>query len=368
MAEEYEKAKSEDSLRNRQRRSPLTIKRTLSAVRAFQRALDGNPRLDSIKASTVERFIRKCQKQGRKPGGINVELRHLKALFNWAMRRELILRNPFLAVDMFKTELKGPRPLTPDELERLFLVCPKGSRWYPFIMTYLLTGARLSEILKPKLAWENIDFEHETLTLPHRKGGKSSVIPMDSVLLSIFRELRNNPFKKEHTNLIEDQLYPFPLNHSYVSHKIKELLNRAGIDATAHDLRDSFVSHLIYLGYSIEDVSKMAGHSSIRVTEAHYYGQIEERRRQMVSDLGRHFTNRASKTGTQNRDKTRPTVPFLDLFNILEDDSNNPSMPDDKEGFPTVARGGIEPPTHGFSDHLGLVDKQKKSMENVAVI
>ena len=39
----------------------------------------------------------------------------------------------------------------------------------------------------------------------------------------------------------------------------------------------------------------------------------------------------------------------------------------EKEVSPLVARDGIEPPTHGFSDHLGLVDKLKKSMENVVV-
>ena len=119
---------------------------------------------------------------------------------------------------------------------------------------------------------------------------------MADELVEVFQNLKRNPFSKAHDNQPEDVLYPFPINHSYVSHKIKAIMKEAGIDATAHDLRDSFVSHLIFLGYPIEDVSKMAGHSSIRVTEAHYYGQIEERRRQMITDLRDHLSAHFSKT------------------------------------------------------------------------
>ncbi len=122
-----------------------------------------------------------------------------------------------------------------------------------------------------------------------RKGRKSTEFPLDSVLLEIFNDLKANPYTKESGNVFDDAEYPFPFNASYMSHKIKAILNEAGIDATAHDLRDSFVSHLIYLGYSVEDVSKIAGHSSIKITERHYYEQLQDRRRTMLSDLGNHM-------------------------------------------------------------------------------
>ncbi len=195
---------------------------------------------------------------------------------------------------MFKTERSTPRPLTPKELERLFEVCPEGNRWYPLVMVYLLTGARLSEVLKPKLSWKDIDLNQGRLTLPIRKGHGSTEFPLEPVLLEIFRDLRAKPYLKANSNTPEDQKYPFPFNASYVGHKIKAILNSASIDATAHDLRDSFVSHLIYLGYPLEDVSKIAGHSTIKVTERHYYEQLQERRRSMLADLETHMTNSES--------------------------------------------------------------------------
>lgn len=128
---------------------------------------------------------------------------------------------------------------------------------------------------------------------------------------------------------------PFPFTHYYVSHKVKTLMQRAGIRATAHDLRDSFVSYLIYLGYSLEDVSKIAGHSSIQVTERHYYRQLEERKRVMVDELGDYIAYRAgvSKTFTKNVDITRSTVVNPDQSGVVEDDRKKPASPLEKSGF-----------------------------------
>lgn len=295
LYEKYSRAKSEPSLRHRQTRSPLTIERTRAAVKAFVTTLKGNPQVRTITPGRVEVYIKHRKDTGHTEGGIDTDLRTLKALFSWGIRKDYLDSNPFTKVDMFNVEVKKPRPLTPEELERLFEACPEGNRWYPLVMVYLLTGARLSEVLKPKLSWEDIDLENAIMTLPVRKGNKSTEFPIESKLLEIFRYLKENPYTKANSNKPEDKAYPFPFNASFISHKIKAILNSVGIDATAHDLRDSFVSHLIYLGYPLEDVSKLAGHSSTKVTELYYYKQLEERQRQMQTDLGSHVIKRLPK-------------------------------------------------------------------------
>ena len=59
--------------------------------------------------------------------------------------------------------------------------------------------------------------------------------------------------------------------------------------------------YVVYLGYKIEDVSQIASHSSTKVTEWYYYKQLEERKREMQSDLGGHvikrLPNRENKNG-----------------------------------------------------------------------
>ena len=343
----YEKAKSEPSLKNRQVRSPLTIKRIQVAVRGFQRALSGDPPLKLITTEVVERYIKVRLDTDHTRGGINTSLRMLRALFNWGVMRNYVIGNPFSAVELFPVERPEPRPLSPIELEHLFVVSPPGSRWHPLIMVYLLTGARLSEVLKPKLTWDHIDFENEILFLEVRKGHKSTEFPLDPVLVEIFRQLRARPYIKTRGAMPDDSNYPFPFHPGYVSHKVKSILNSAGVDATVHDLRDSFVSHLIYLGYPLEDVSKMAGHASTLVTERHYYKQFEERRRQMLTELGQHIIGQ-SKTPTKNVDKTRSIVPNPDQIEELLKEANSKTSPSEIGDFESVPRTRFERVTYGL--------------------
>jgi len=328
--------------------------------------MGGDPKLKSITPEAVEKYILVSVGEGHTKGGINTEIRGLKALYSWGQKKDYVSSNPFAAVELFPAEASDPRPLTPAELERLFQTCPPGSRWYPLIMVYLLTGARLSEVLKPKLTWRDIDFENEILTLPIRKSHTSTEFPLDTVLLEIFRELKANPYTKAHDNKPDDHHYPFPFGHHYISHKIKAILKGAGIDATAHDLRDSFVSHLIHIGYPLEDVSKIAGHSTTQITERYYYKQLEERRRQMLTDLGDHFTGRYSQTNIDTLLKTRPKnvaktrlTPPSDLPNpaVSEDthqECKDPALPSRKEDSKPVPRTRFEPTTHGLEGRCSI--------------
>ena len=97
----------------------------------------------------------------------------------------------------------------------------------------------------------------------------------------------------------------------------------------------------------------MAGHSTIHVTERHYYQQLDERRREMLSKLSGHIASSVvnPKTLPQNVAKTWSKVVNPGQSEELEIDSMNPHSPSENEGSRGVARGGIEPPTHGFSVH-----------------
>ena len=58
----------------------------------------------------------------------------------------------------------------------------------------------------------------------------------------------------------------------------KRLFEIAGIeDGHAHRLRDTFAVDLLQRGISLEDVSVLLGHSSIRITERHYAPWIKTR-------------------------------------------------------------------------------------------
>ncbi len=59
----------------------------------------------------VDRFILAKKKKGLKPLSINGALRHLQALYNYAIKWGLTDRNPFKGVERFKVEKNPPKYL-----------------------------------------------------------------------------------------------------------------------------------------------------------------------------------------------------------------------------------------------------------------
>ena len=72
--------------------------------------------------------------------------------------------------------------------------------------------------------------------------------------------------------------YPFEFKPEYVSHKLAKYYKIAGIpNANVHVLRKTFGSLLIQKKLAdIYEVSKLLGHSSVKVTESHYVDLLKE--------------------------------------------------------------------------------------------
>ena len=249
---------------------------------------------DILFSSLTEHFIEKWivyrKNSGISVNTINTDLRHLKAMFKWGMKSNLINENPINEIAPFKGIPKTIRVLTEDDLNSIWEVCKPDSRWYPYIVVYLLTGARISEILKPKLKWEDVDFDRNTISLLKRKRGKRTIMPLTNALKSVLLKVKEQGTQKRfHTN--EDEDYVFPFSPSYISRKLKKdvFIPAKLEDVTVHDLRRSFASHLASLGFEIYDVSQIMAHSKIDVTQTHYLTQLPSKTRKMLEELEKHL-------------------------------------------------------------------------------
>ncbi len=280
------KWKIQDTGRVGQNISPLTEKRYRVAVKSFTNYItDDEIYLNEIDYYFIEnKYLLPRAKGGTSKNTLNTDITHMKALFSTAVKIGLIDTNPFEKIPKFITEKKEARIIQPDEWDRIFKVCPQ--RWYPLLMLYMLTGARRTELLKPKLKWENIDFEKMLITLPERKRKKKSIIPLSPKMAEILMELKANPMPKANHVDKTDVIYPFPFSPTFISRVFKnEIFKKACVNVTLHGLRRSFGSYLLNLGYSMYDVSEMLSHSSIKVTENHYAGQIIDAKRDMIKNL-----------------------------------------------------------------------------------
>jgi len=242
---------------------PTTYTRYKEAIEHFLEFLKRNGsiswRLSQISFQFIERY-----KQERiryvKPLTVNLELKVLKALFNYAIKCRCASKNPLNEVPFCKVSQKRPRFLTKEQIRRLLA---SANSLYPILYTFLKTGLRKSELIN--LKWENIDFERKCILIESNKEwqtktGNTREIPIGDDLLSLLKKLpRKSEYVFVNTN---DRKY-----QHHLTERVKRLGKRIGLpDLTLHTLRHTFISHLVMSGVDLVTVKELAGHADIKTT------------------------------------------------------------------------------------------------------
>lgn len=205
-------------------------------------------------------------------GGRNVvgrSTRTLNAIFNWAVKRELLQDNPVARAPKFP-DRKRERFLTDEEAVTLFstmgeLEAARAVRQdhADLFRLIALTGARLAEIRD--LAWKEIDWANAMIRLePERhKAGRTGrkVINLNAPAIEILKRRHNDtdwvfPKPSPYKGPIETPRKPW-----------KAIITKAECEGLRiHDLRHTFASLLIKDGHSLAFVQKALGHSKPEVT------------------------------------------------------------------------------------------------------
>jgi site-specific recombinase XerD len=245
-------------------KSENTISREKRILRQFI-DFTGNVHLDQISTEHVIEFRLKRHSDGLNATTINIEFRHLKAVFNWAVRSNLIESSPFNGIKQIKTiESELPKYFSINEIEDIrkgFY----GNKYQHLVDFYLLTGCRLNEALN--LKWEDISNVEKTVIFKstNTKSGKNRIIPFekDKPLEELLERI---PRKSD--------IYVFPSNEGdrklqaeNVSRRISNMLTKLGFNwASCHTFRHTYISHLVLKGVPLNVVKEIVGHSSIQTT------------------------------------------------------------------------------------------------------
>ena len=212
--------------------------------------------MQAIQAKDIEAF--KMALIGKVSNStVNLKLRHTSAAFTFAMNQGYIEKNPCTGVK--KLKVKGnnlPKYFSKEDAKNILQIIPDG-RFEDLIYFYLYTGCRRDEALN--LKWEDIDLKNRRVIFRETKSGKSRMVPFNGQLSEVLVRMEQNPEK------------PFPFKSDFVTKKFKKYLKASSIknadDLCVHSLRHSFASHLVMENVPIKTVSKLLGHSTIRVTE-----------------------------------------------------------------------------------------------------
>jgi len=249
-----------------------TVKREKFTLHRFLKFL-GNKRLSEISIKTIDNYSVEMRKE-LSEATVGIELRHLKAALNTAKRWEYISKNPLVGYKIPDGAPQHIRVLSKDEISKLFSIVD-DTEMKDVLHVYLSTGARRAELLKPKFTWDSVDFKNNRIRFDG-KGGKTRYVPMAPAVHKLLLD-----------RITEGLKFPFKYGQDHVSHRLRDYYRAANIEnANLHTLRKTFGSLLIQEGFAdIYKVSKLLGHSSVKVTEKHYIHLLDENYQSCINEL-----------------------------------------------------------------------------------
>lgn len=206
--------------------------------------------------------------QGKSAGTVWTELTLLRSCINWAFKRNVIARCPYVWV-CAKPEPKQ-RVMSEAEVLALLDACV-----YPhtrlFVILAMTTGARSAALCE--LKWSSVDFEAGTIDLRRhepenplskkvRKG--RSIVPMSDEARAALSEARTGALT---SHVIEWDGEPI----KKIRKGFEAAVRRAGlVDVTPHTLRHTCLTWLDEGDIPMQRIAKFAGHKDARTTERIY--------------------------------------------------------------------------------------------------
>jgi len=223
-------------------------------------------KIDKITPEDVERFkslraIEKNKRTGKalRPATINRELACLKALFNFAIKGDLVLKNPVSRIKFYDEDNEQMRTLNYEE-ERLYL--STASQPLKDVATLMLeTGMRPEEVYRIKA--ENINLDSSYLFNPY---GKTKAAKRKVPLNKTAHEV----IKKRLDNAKGSYLFPSPDDPEKSVLKLNNAhygaLKRSGIKKfRLYDLRHTWATRAAMSGIDLVTLATMLGHSRIQM-------------------------------------------------------------------------------------------------------
>lgn len=200
------------------------------------------------------------------------KLERLRSIYKFALQRKMVEENYAAGLVGPKVKHNPTLPFSKDEMARILKASdsPKvDPRVKAFILAMRHSGLRISDV--STLAVESL--KDRRLKLYQAKTGEPvSVLLPKEVADALSTVPHSNPKYFFWTG--ESRLETVT---GFWRERISDVLNIAKVSGHPHRFRDTFAVALLEGGASIETVSILLGHSSIRVTEKHYNPWVKTR-------------------------------------------------------------------------------------------
>lgn len=259
-----------DDMEARRQRTTYSYKRT--AINRFLDFTGGDFILEDLPQESIDGFFLHCRAQYG-PKTANRYLVEMKALLNWAIRKNYFQSNPFRTIEPFPEERFIRRVPTAEEMARVRLVCKGMER--QFIDALYFTGARLSEMCR--LTWDDVNFQSKTVTLWTRKrrggGAEPRTMGMVENLEKILEQRWNQADRHETLVFWDEKGKPLRKDHPWLLNLFGAVCERAGVERfTAHSIRHHVATRLKDSRKATTfQIKEFLGHMNLSTTETYLH-------------------------------------------------------------------------------------------------
>ena len=150
---------------------------------------------------------------------------------------------------------------TPEEIDKILAACP-NEKWRIIVLLGADAGLRRGEIMQ--LKWEDVDFQNNQLYIAPNKTIYHRFVPMTEALRNTLEIVKKDAINEF---VINAGQYGTRVRKEYLTKSYRLITKAAGVPSFLHKLRHTFASHLVQNGVDLYVVSKLLGHSSIKMTE-----------------------------------------------------------------------------------------------------
>ena len=270
----------------------------LTIAKAYLFPALGRLPLERVSPAEIQRILRSIADSGRSPRTAQLAYAVLHRSLEYAVRSDQLANNPCSKVDRPRSKSREMATLSRAELDALLRAATDDRLGAIFVLA-VSTGMRKGELLA--LKWSDVDLDraelHVRSTL-RRSPDKGLVTDAPKTRQSrrvvVLPALATSALGAHKRRQAEEQLEAGPAwhrtGHVFATeigtpidprnldrtwHRVREA---AGISDSVrfHDLRHSAATFLLESGVPIEIISKLLGHSGVRVT-ADVYGHLTRR-------------------------------------------------------------------------------------------
>lgn len=280
--------------------SQYTLRNYGDAVRDFSeylKTLDEDATIESADTDMVRDWISDLMERGLNASYVCMRLSALKSMYKFALKRQLVKKDPAHVVRGPKRERSLPVFLKESEAEQLFdgltwdMDNIKDVRTRTILLLLYTTGIRQAELLA--LNDSDISFVNAEIKVTGKRR-KQRIIPIGNELVAELRNYKEMRDARQRGNGTEAEM-PQAAEGSpfFVTDKGKRL-NRETLYKAVHDsltlvttakkrsphvLRHSFATAMLNNGASLGSVQKLLGHSRIDTTEIYTHVTFEDLKR-----------------------------------------------------------------------------------------